>query len=90
MDANAFGRVVERDTTIGQKCPKINFPSGLAYEIVEHENKQVWVCRSGVFAVHFFSHRDCAFVYLKTLIASPEYIDCFVHPVEYDVIFHLG
>src|SRR5258706_10767122 len=66
LDGDAYSRVVERDATIGMKYPKINFPSGRAYEVYERENQQTWVHLFDEFSVPLFSDRDTAFTHLKT------------------------
>lgn len=90
LDGDAYSRVVERDTTIGMKYPKISFPSGLAYEVYERGDKEVWVHLFGEFEVPLFSNRDMAFAHLKRLIAPSEHAAYFVHPVDYDGVLIWG
>ncbi|MEZ4672588.1 MAG: hypothetical protein R3E39_32205 [Anaerolineae bacterium] len=90
LDGDAYSRVLERDTTIGMKYPKVSFPSGLAYEVYERGDKQVWVHLFGEFEVPLFSNRDTAYQHLTTLITPSEYLAYFVHPVDYDGVLIWG
>ncbi len=90
LDGDAYSRVIERDTTIGMKYPKISFPSGRAYEVYEQDDKEVSVHLFGEFAVPLFSDRDTAFIHLKTLITPTDSIAYFVHPVDNDSVLIWG
>ena len=90
LDGDAYSRVIERDTTIGMKYPKIAFPSGRAYEVSVHGEQQLWVHLFADFAVPLFSDRDTAFTHLNTRITSTDYIAYFVHPVNDDSVLIWG
>lgn len=54
LDGDVYSRVVERDATIGLKSPKICFPSGRAYPLIQSEDQQLWLQLFGTFAVPLF------------------------------------
>ncbi|MBA3868766.1 MAG: hypothetical protein H0X30_06405 [Anaerolineae bacterium] len=87
---DAYSRVVERDTTVGMKYPKINFPSGRAYEVFDRENNEIWVHLFGEYAVPLFADRDRAFAHLQALITPTDHIAYFIHPVDDDSVLIWG